>query len=117
MSAPPFTAEQRRALLAAQAHGVFTRGRKGWYAGFTTSAFAAPFRQPTMQGLLREGWLEKDTLSGRLRLTDRGRIAAASVEREKVEAARPAPHAARPAVRPATAGEVPEKVRLPYADN
>lgn len=117
MSRVTFTAEQRRALLAAQAHGVFTKGRKGWYPGFNTGSFSAPFRQPTMQGLVREGWLEKDMLSGRLRLTDRGRIAAASVEREKVEALRHVPRAARPAVTPAATGEIPEKVRLPYADN
>ncbi len=115
------TPEGRRALMLALEHGGLTAGTKGFYPGFTTGGGHRPVRRSSLKPLEEEGWLERDRITGRMRLTDRGRIAAQHVQREdhQIQAAladRRRRAAARQPAKPAVS-QPERKVRLPYADD
>lgn len=112
------SSEGRRALILALEHGGLTPGRRGFYPGFTTTALHRRIHRQTVRALEKQGWLERDTLTGRMRLTDRGRIAAQNAQRElQLELTKAA---ARKRYAPNKSGPDPApplKPRLPYADN
>lgn len=114
------SAEGRRALILMLEHGVLTRGRKGFYPGFSTTSLHRPIMGRSLQPLQREGWVERDELSGRMRLTDRGRIAAEherSHQRQLINASYPRRFSSAPAKQPKPAAAPVAKARLPYADD
>jgi hypothetical protein len=116
------TTEGRRALLLMLEHGVLTSGNKGFYPGFSTASLHRPVRRPTLLPLIREGWVERDELSGRMRLTDLGRIAAERCRGElaaEIKRKYPPRFASTQALPPRKAPAEPAqpRVRLPYADD
>lgn len=126
MPNPPLSSEARRAMLLALDKGVFTRGRKGFYAGFTTTN-GTPVKGPTLSALMKSGWLVRDLASRLIKITPQGIIKAEALRREAAETGPDLPPA------PAKGGayflreqdrkrraylesRTPQKSRLPYVD-
>lgn len=117
-NAVTISAEGRRALLLLLDKGSFTKGRRGYYGGFTTTGGGRPVKLNTLNMLMREGWLERDSFTGIIRITSQGVIMAETLRREGSQAVahanRPSP-SSQPARR-APQNQQPRTVRLPYVD-
>jgi len=73
MSGPDLPASTLQALHAAAREGVLTRGRSGFYPGFTTGG-SKPIPTQVVAALQRRGLLERpDRFSGMRRITEKGR--------------------------------------------
>ena len=116
--------EGRRALLLLLDKGTFTKGRGGYYGGFTTTGGGRPVKGSTLKSLIREGWAVRDDFTRFIRITDLGRIAAETLRREGALAFTHAKRRA-PSTEPGKNGVFrrparpvePRTIRMPFRDD